>query len=960
MFPISDNQWIIYTSEGMPIIAPANDVNPCATDIVGNVTFPSLYYFLNPIGEEGRDICFRMRLNQSPLRAQDRFFPFAWGVELVFAGGLNYTVFINSRGAADMLQVINPFGSLVYNVPIVLGDNVRVIRADSEFPCAVNPDPDFFLDFKVPISSFQQLNLDTSVYRFCYFTATQDQSQRKEYLCGDLVNMPQMTLLTVEKEIVSGPLTIDKGVLATWVLKLTITNTTSVDAINVVLEDTINSDIANTLSISLNATLGTASYSAPKVIWNVGNIEGLSSESIEITITAKFDSQGHKILDSAIAEGINTTPAGPVADSGIVVTEPDAPVFTLTKSLTGPLEIDQAVMGSWTVELTVENVSNVTVENLVVYDQLNNQLKNLSVNLSASTGSASIVDYDITWEVGNLNPGQQETLTIEVEGIFYLPGQKTFNIAKGTSDNAPEVDSVHDKFVVVNMVMAELSIIKNIVSGPVSPQTIDVDTEYTWVFEITVTNITQTNITAENVVVTDVLNSELGIIAPESVVLSKGSYIYDAGTSTLTWEVGSIDQGDSETITVEITGEFTSPGFKFTNFANASADNALAAGPVLDKGVMVSVPLSFVQITKGIIEGPLISKVCQNERWKLLIEISNLSQIKAFNVVVMDQLNGELLLEEGFPSINVTKGDVSIDFEQGSIMWDVGHLEAGETEQMEINLLGYFVNEGLQVINTAMASGGNVNPTELVSDEGVEVKPIYHHEKTGLYGKVVDASTGMLLNDVKVNIYDSTCKIIEQKILNGEYFLNLLPGIYTVEFIKEGYHKKFILPVLFTDIPIRHDVFLNSVERNVGFKDFQKIFRKNIDLFAAIIKERIHAEIVFANVSGINKNFDVEDVSDVIDKLSFSVCGKKLRLKILIEKNIVYKHNGNKNMISFLKEIYGCIPLEGNFVDYIFEKNYKITDKKFCSDQCNLYNFATIKFKGYFIERGDVLISDKE
>lgn len=69
MFP-SDSQWIVYTENGLPITAVPNNVNPCSTDIVGDLLNPAAYYYINPDTETPRDVCFRMRLNETPLKSQ--------------------------------------------------------------------------------------------------------------------------------------------------------------------------------------------------------------------------------------------------------------------------------------------------------------------------------------------------------------------------------------------------------------------------------------------------------------------------------------------------------------------------------------------------------------------------------------------------------------------------------------------------------------------------------------------------------------------------------------------------------------------------------------------------------------------------------------------------------------------------------------------------------------------------
>ncbi|WDC84869.1 hypothetical protein PL321_04490 [Caloramator sp. mosi_1] len=189
MFPINDSLWIIYTQDGLPITAVPNNASPCSTDIVGDLLNPAAYYYIDPITEEERDVCFRMRLNDTPLKnVSGDFKEFVWGVFINFGSGLKYTFTIDTSGANYRLLITNPFGVIIYNVPVVLGTNVRVIKATTQFACGKTPNDDYFLDFRAPLSAFEGFNFDTTVFSLCYFTSTQNLILIKDIICGDEIN----------------------------------------------------------------------------------------------------------------------------------------------------------------------------------------------------------------------------------------------------------------------------------------------------------------------------------------------------------------------------------------------------------------------------------------------------------------------------------------------------------------------------------------------------------------------------------------------------------------------------------------------------------------------------------------------------------------------------------------------------------------------------------------------------
>ncbi|CDF57354.1 DUF11 domain-containing protein [Thermobrachium celere] len=898
-----------------------------------------------------------MRLNQTPLKnVQGDFKEFGWGVYINFGINLKYTVTVDTSGGNYRLIVTNPFGVIIYNQPVVLGNNVRVIKANTTFPCGKTPDDDFFLDFKVPIFAFEGFNFDTTVFSLCYFTSTQNQVLIKDIICGDEINALKPTVVTIEKQIIQGPLTVDVNQTATWTVRITVTNTTAVDSINTIVVDTINNEIAGQITgnISFNLTQGTATYSAPKVTWNVGTLLGNSSAILQITFTASFSTSGQKILDSATVVSDNSIISLPVQDEGVLVKQTGVPFFTLKKDVEGPLEVNVEEQGTWTVTLKVENPSQVTVNDIVVEDNLHPELNVTSVSpdpLNPSKGSASITGNKITWNVGNLSPSEEATLTFDVTGHFNAAGSKVFNIAYGRSSNAQEVGPVDDTTIVVKLVTPTVTITKVVDEGPISPEVIKPEEENSWKYTLRVKNLGEG--TAKNLVVTDVINYELyGSATITWDAPTHGSVDFNEDTFILKWTIGNLDEEDEATLTVYITnGVFMVPGYKVLNYAKVDGDNVLPVGPVYDIGVLVATEYGILKIDKEVLSGPTQINACTKGNWRVKITVENISSVKLYCVKLVDVVNEYFVFINGIQNYTTNAGNIFFDSISNKFVWDIGNMEPGQRVEFEINFKGYFIQIGQQSFDTAVASAKNAVTVE-ARDEGVLVKAAFEDFDINIEGNIIDCKTGELIDNVTVKVYKD-CSLITTVVADYKYSFNLKVGTYTIVFEKEGYYKKFVAPIIFTDEYIRYDVKLLKKEA------IDANFEENMDIYAEKITERIDGNIVLNQIVCLHEKYNLECGSDVIDKFEYRIIKGRLILKFLIEKNVIYKLEGKDLMINLIEHTI-CYPLQTDVCDKEFKYKYKVNRFKMCRDLSKLYNFCDIEFKGFFVEPMDILIEGKE
>ncbi len=436
MFPINDNDWIVYIQAAEP-----NNENPCWVDIIGDVQYPAAYYYLYPTADPTpTEVAFRMRLNGDPLSNNPNVYKlkeFVWGVEIRHStNAVLFTILVNASGNTYNLQVKDSSSTLIYNVPIFLNDpsqptdNVRVVDAGANFPCAnpMIPDEDFFLDFTLPTNVFGAFNFVSSTYRLCYFTSTQDNTINKEFVCGMIINPPVGTpVLCVTKQIISAPPIVCTDETYSWLLLITMYNCGTVPVNNVVMTDTLNSSIVLTsLPIFIPSAGVTYNAGTRIVTWNVGTINAGDTVAITINLTGYFTAPGHYILDSGVVNGTSLTPVI-FADQGILVYGQNQ--LTVNKQIvSGPLLIEKCKISTWKLSITVTNTGVDDIPNVEIIDNFNSSfIIESAPQFTPSAGYVSYVGNEIIWTIDNLAGNSSETLFITVTGFFSSEGHNIFD-----------------------------------------------------------------------------------------------------------------------------------------------------------------------------------------------------------------------------------------------------------------------------------------------------------------------------------------------------------------------------------------------------------------------------------------------------------------------------------------------------------------------------------------------------
>lgn len=184
--------------------AAFNNVNPCSVDVVGDALNPALSF-----GFSATNIAFRLRLNGDPQRNNPPppLDEFRWGVEIKDVNGnLLFTVEVDGKNNKNFVAIRDSNFNPIYTEPITIGTNVAVTQVAGIASCDGHqpPDPDFFLDFQVPLDKFiingVLFDLTKEIVQFCFYTSTSDNDNNinKENpnepdgisKCGPFINVP--------------------------------------------------------------------------------------------------------------------------------------------------------------------------------------------------------------------------------------------------------------------------------------------------------------------------------------------------------------------------------------------------------------------------------------------------------------------------------------------------------------------------------------------------------------------------------------------------------------------------------------------------------------------------------------------------------------------------------------------------------------------------------------------------
>ncbi len=490
-----------------------------------------------------------------------------------------------------------------------------------------------------------------------------------------------------------------------------------------------------------------------------------------------------------------------------------------------------------------------------------------------------------------------------------------------------------------------LCVTKKIISGPT---TVCADDMRSWVLLITMYNCG--TVPVNNVVMTDTLNNSIVLTAPPIFIPNAG-VSYNSGTRVITWNVGTINVGDTVAITITLTGHFTAPGHYILDSGIVNGTD-LTTVIFADHGILVYAP-NQLTVNKQIVSGPLSVEKCSISTWTLSITVTNTAITDILNVEIIDYINSSFTIESG-PQLTPSAGNVN--FAGNQITWTIDNLTGNSSETLLITVTGFFSSEGHNIFDTGSVLDQCMQ-TVTFQDTGIDVLPITITKTIPINGDIRDCKTNELLDGVSVTVYDNNCKKIASYLFDKHYVLNLSAGTYSISFVKEGYNRKFLSLVLQSDMDITADINM-APESAVAYTKIDSGSNAELDIFSGRICEKIDAEVVYSSLACVNSEAQVESLNDIVDSFSCSpVCNSKLHLVLNLEKNLIYKLDQIKNFVYSTRSVPICYPLMNGGTCSSKRCYVQVKHVIHCKEQNHVYNIAYLQFTAYLFNDTDILIN---
>ncbi len=469
---------------------------------------------------------------------------------------------------------------------------------------------------------------------------------------------------------------------------VTVNNTGNANATGVVITDALPAEV-DFVAASDGGTYDPDSHT---VSWTLPMLAAGSSRefSLQVTVFSPLPN-GSLLVNQATIGSDQTVPVStslgtPVASS---------PVLTLSKTDdVDPVEAGAALVYT----LSYGNTGNDSAANTMLTDVLPGNVLFVS---ASDGGTYDASSRTVTWSLGSLAAGATGTVTLSVQvGAPLANGTQLLNNAAINADNAQPTAA---------------SAVTTVNSHPVMTLTKQADNEQVSpgaTVNYTLSYANTGNDQATALVLTDTL------AANTSFVSASNGGSYEAGSNTVTWNLGDLAAGAAGTVTVTVTVASPLPdGTPLINSATANADNAQ---PV-SASVTVQVNSQPVLTLTKSVDQPTSAP---GQTLNFTISYGNTGDDSAFDVVLVDPL------PPGTTFVSASAGG-SHDPATGTVTWTLGTLAAGASGSVTVSVqLPTPMPDGSVVVNNATVSAANGVPATAQASSLVGSSPVLTLAKT--------------------------------------------------------------------------------------------------------------------------------------------------------------------------------------------------------------------------------------
>jgi uncharacterized repeat protein (TIGR01451 family)/gliding motility-associated-like protein len=544
---------------------------------------------------------------------------------------------------------------------------------------------------------------------------------------------------------------------------ISVTNSGNTFATGVTITDALP---AGTSFVSANFG-GTLSNGV--VTWNFGIIS--PGQTLNLTLVVRVSanlSGGTQIINTAVVASVSDPETPLISNPIVVVVEEPFPIIQITKRAAST----EVFAGSNLVyTITVRNVGTAPATAVVVNDDLPDGTTFVSAT-GGGTHNAGIV----TWNLGTINPGQSQILTVTVNVRSDLaPGTVIRNVAVVESPDIEEpieTEPEPENEVIVD-IRADLRITKAATTDSIRSNT-------QLIYIINVSNVGSSD--AQQVRVTDQLPANTTFVSADN------GGAHSAGT--VTWEFPTLAAGASiELRLVVLVGQL--------NDGDQIRNVAIVTSPTDPEGPEESTPDIVIIDNRApelnIVKTPQANTVVAGENYNYTLVISNSGTAPARDVVVTD------VLPAGLTFVSADNGGTH---SSGTVTWNIPVLAIGQSVTLTLTVnLNSSVPSGTSIQNIAVVDSPDNPvdpiPSDVDPDTEVEVEAIANLSIEKNVSQSIIVSGAPVTYSITVRnsgLSDALTVLIRDLLPVGTSFISATNGgsmnsgavIWTVPVIKAG------------------------------------------------------------------------------------------------------------------------------------------------------------------------------
>ena len=515
-------------------------------------------------------------------------------------------------------------------------------------------------------------------------TVTNSQDQIDTNLTEDsptaIVTVTASELVTTKTVAAQFDGTFDEG--DTVVYTITVENQGPSNATNVSLVDLLPAGL--TFS---NATVTSGVYNSGDGNWDIGTIANGATETLTISAIINQGTSGNTIVNTTTAATGDQSDPNLVADdlTESITVSNDADIV-LTKVVDNPTPNIGDIV---TYTITVTNKGEAVVTNLVVTDALPSGLTYNTVSPSDGIWTAP------NWNIGTLQPNEQETIIIKAMVGLDQGGQTIINTISNSQDQIDSNITQDDFTATITVTSADLAVVKTVSNA--TPNEGDTIT-----YTIVLTNNGPS--TATGVSLID--NLPVGVTYVSSST-SLGNYNNGSGL----WTVGSLLNAASATLTITATVNDGTLGQTIINATNSLLADQADLNSANNQGSVSIVPTAFIDLSlvKTVVDDVVAPEV--GDMITFEIRVSNDGPTEATGVQVTD------LIPSGYDFVNYSSSIGTYNPITG--LWNIGFIEVGNTAVLLIDVI---VLENGTYINCAEVTAANEIDIDSTPNNGIDTE----------------------------------------------------------------------------------------------------------------------------------------------------------------------------------------------------------------------------------------------